>query len=293
MQLVQSRKARIASIPGGREGGLRTTIERVRGRAKVVAAILSAMEIARHRHNVATAIPMLATHAIRIERGRAVVLASSPCPQSIALRAGGEVWHVTVQAEQRALVCAGAVPLHLDGAVAAASVPVSTLSRWMAFHDAVAGSDPVAASPRHPLVMASGKSLEQVPVLSAFLFDLLRRDPEMHERLRLRVAAGEHYQIARFVLGEAASSRVGDLAAAYGLSATHFRVRCGEVFGRSAKDQLRELRASRALLRYQGSGTVLSELALEAGYASQSHFSDEIKALVGLSPRHIYKAVHQ
>ncbi|WP_170944920.1 helix-turn-helix domain-containing protein [Stenotrophomonas maltophilia] len=229
----------------------------------------------------------------RIDRGRAIVVAASDCHAPIVLRGGGEVWRVAIPAGAHALVCAGSIAISMEGAVAAGTVPASVLSRWMAFRDAAFDAAPVAEVPRHPLVIPGCKEMRDPLELCAFLVELLRRDPQLHERLRTHVAAGEHYQIARYVLGQAPSARVGDLAASYGLSATHFRLRCGEVFGRSAKDQLRQLRASHALLSYQGSETLLSDLALDAGYASQSHFSDEIKEFVGLSPRHIYKAVHQ
>lgn len=251
------------------------------------------METTRHCSSPRTSEPAAAAAAPRIERGRAVVLAASGGPMVVALQGGGERWQVAIPAGMRALVCAGAVPLVVQGAVAVSAVPASALSRWMAFRDAAFNAPPVQECPRHPLVVTSALAIEHSEQLCAFLVDLLRQDPNLHDRLRTHVATGEHYQIARYVLGEAPTTRIGDLAAAYGLSPTHFRLRCGEVFGRSAKDQLRQLRATQALLRYQGSQTVLSDLALDSGYASQSHFSDEIKAFVGLSPRHIYKAVHQ
>lgn len=257
------------------------------------AAILAAMEMTRPCRSTSSDDVAGSIAVERIERGRAIVVAAPDCPAAIVLRGGGEVWQVAISAGTHALVCAGSIAITMEGAVAASSVPASVLSRWMAFRDAAFDAAPVAASPRHPLVIPGCKELLDPQELCAFLVELLRRDPQLHERLRAHVAAGEHYQIARYVLGEPPSARIGDLAASYGLSATHFRLRCGEVFGRSAKDQLRQLRASHALLSYQGSQTVLSDLALDAGYASQSHFSDEIKAFVGLSPRHIYKAVHQ
>lgn len=293
MQCLSRQRVRIASNPAGVRIGFRTTIERVRERAIAGAAILSAMEMTR-ACRIASSNDVAATGCVeRIERGRAIVVAASDCPSVMVLRGGGEVWQVAIPAGAQALVCAGAIAVTMDGAVPASTVPASVLSRWMAFRDAAFDVAPAAEMPRHPLVIPAFQELRGPQALCAFLVELLRCDSQLHERLRSHVAAGEHYQIARYVLAEPPSARIGDLAASYGLSATHFRLRCGEVFGRSAKDQLRQLRASHALLSYRGSQTVLSDLALDAGYASQSHFSDEIKAFVGLSPRHIYKAVHQ
>lgn len=257
-----------------------------------MAAILAAMENATPNRQTHPA-PSHASPITRIERGRAIVVVAAQCPVVATLRAGDAIWSVVVPPEQRALLCAGQLPLVLEGAVAGYQVPASTLSRWMAFRDSAFEAPVPAEHPRHPFQLTSPKAIERLELLSALLIELLRCDPESHERLRAHVAAGEHYQIARYVLSEGPASRVGDLASAYGLSVTQFRRRCGEVFGRSAKHQLRELRASRALLQYEGSHTAFTDLALGSGYASQSHFSDEIKAFVGLAPRHIYKAVHQ
>jgi AraC-like DNA-binding protein len=257
-----------------------------------MAAILAAMEIT-DTHCRLRDMRSSGPSTVRIERGRAVVLVAAQCSLVATVRAGDLVWPVVVPPGQRALLCAGQAPLSLEGALDSSPVPASTLSRWMAFRDAAFEAPSPGSLPRHPFLLICAEEIEIPERLAGFLIDLLRRDSDSHERLRTHVASGEHYQIARFVLAEGPAARVGELANAYGLSATHFRRRCGEVFGRPAKDQLRELRASHALLQYQGSHTTLCELALEAGYASQSHFSDEIKAFVGLAPRHIYKAVHQ
>lgn len=257
-----------------------------------MAAILAAMENTPPHRQLHPA-PSHALPIPRIERGRAAVVVAAHCPMVTTLRAGDAAWPVVVPPGHRALLCAGQLPLVLEGAVAGYSVPASVLSRWMAFRDTAFEAPQPEDHPRHPFLLTCPEAIERPELLSALLIEMLRCDPGAHERLRAHVAAGEHYQIARYVLSEGPASRVGDLASAYGLSTTQFRRRCGEVFGRSAKDQLRELRASRALLQYEGSHTTLTDLALGAGYASQSHFSDEIKALVGLAPRHIYKAVHQ
>lgn len=244
-------------------------------------------------HRQPVPLPSRALPVLRLERGRAIVLVAAQCPVVVTARAGAIIWPLVVPPGERALVCAGQLPLVLEGALAGHRVPAAALSRWMAFRDAAFEVPIPEDRPRHPFLFTCSEAIERPELLAALLIQLLRCYPDAHERLRAHVAGGEHYQIARYVLSKGPAARVADLANAYGLSATQFRRRCGEVFGRSAKDQLRELRASQALLQYQGSQTTLSDLALEAGYASQSHFSDEIKALVGLAPRHIYKAVHQ
>lgn len=95
----------------------------------------------------------------------------------------------------------------------------------------------------------------------------------------------ESYRVVTFLHDEANSHlKLHELAARYGVSVSHFRRLCRQAMGATVKTELRAWRAARALLAITEGGTSLTDLALSLGYASSSHFSKEIKELVGVVP---------
>lgn len=95
----------------------------------------------------------------------------------------------------------------------------------------------------------------------------------------------ESYGLVRFLLEEGTrSEKLADLAQRYGVSVSHFRRLCHQALGKAAKPELRGWRTARALLNMSLHGGSLTDVALELGFASSSHFSREIRQLVGFTP---------
>jgi AraC-like DNA-binding protein len=96
---------------------------------------------------------------------------------------------------------------------------------------------------------------------------------------------GESYGLVRFLLEQGTrSEKLTDLARRYGVSVSHFRRLCRQALGSAAKPALRGWRTAQALLNMSLQDGSLTEVALEFGFASSSHFSKEIRELVGFTP---------
>jgi AraC-like DNA-binding protein len=95
----------------------------------------------------------------------------------------------------------------------------------------------------------------------------------------------ESYGLVRFLLEQGThSEKLSTLAQRYGVSVSHFRRLCRQALGTAAKPALRGWRAARALLNMSLQDGSLTDVALELGFASSSHFSKEIRDLVGFTP---------
>lgn len=95
----------------------------------------------------------------------------------------------------------------------------------------------------------------------------------------------ESYGLVRFLLEQGTrSEKLTDLAQRYGVSVSHFRRLCHQALGSAAKPALRGWRTARALLNMSLQEGSLTDVALEFGFASSSHFSKEIRELVGFTP---------
>lgn len=105
------------------------------------------------------------------------------------------------------------------------------------------------------------------------LFSLLRRT--------------EHYSLIRFLLSQTVDGEnLHVLGERYGVSYSHFRRLCQRALGGATKTELRAWRLARALLD-PAAGNSFTDVALKYGYASSSHFSNEVKEVLGVSPRHL------
>ena len=94
----------------------------------------------------------------------------------------------------------------------------------------------------------------------------------------------ERYQLVRFLLREGAcGGKLCQLARRYGVSISHFRRLCHNALGGAAKPELRGWRTAQALLAISPHET-LTEIALAFGFSSPSHFSKDIRDLLGVSP---------
>ncbi|WP_206194298.1 AraC family transcriptional regulator InvF [Serratia proteamaculans] len=102
----------------------------------------------------------------------------------------------------------------------------------------------------------------------------------------------ESYWLVRFLLAETSASRtLQELGLQYGVSYSHFRRLCCNALGGGGKAKLRDWRMARSLLDAIEGQENLTQVAIKHGYASSSHFSYEIKELLGVSPRGLINTI--
>lgn len=85
------------------------------------------------------------------------------------------------------------------------------------------------------------------------------------------------------------SQRLQILCLRYGLSVSHFRRLSRRALGNTAKAALRDWRLGQALLELIDGENNLTTIAMNHGYASLSHFSNDVKDVLGMSPRNLKK----
>ncbi|AWK14311.1 helix-turn-helix domain-containing protein [Candidatus Fukatsuia symbiotica] len=96
----------------------------------------------------------------------------------------------------------------------------------------------------------------------------------------------EWYWLVYFLLDEFnGSSKLQDLGQRYGLSASHFRRLSRRALGNTTKVTLRDWRMGKAVLALIDEEQNLTDIAFEHGYSSLSHFSNQVKETLGVSPR--------
>nr|ELR5114519.1 helix-turn-helix domain-containing protein [Providencia stuartii] len=100
----------------------------------------------------------------------------------------------------------------------------------------------------------------------------------------------EAYGIMRFILSAAEKDKnanINDLCKKYGVSASYFRQLYRENFNKTAKRKIMSVRMASAILKLIESDDSILEVGLEAGYCSASHFTNDIKNELGLTPSDI------
>lgn len=160
--------------------------------------------------------------------------------------------------------------------------------RMLAFHDHALGIQrPQPEDLRRPALLVVPQVSWDEQSCRSWLVQALIADHADFNRCTLLWARSESYQVVRFVLSHAELS-VQALAARYGLSCAQFRRLGLRAFGRPLKEQLRLIRATRALQLHADTGISFTQVATETGFSSPSHFCCEIKSLLGRSPRDIF-----
>ncbi|MEL6697922.1 MAG: helix-turn-helix domain-containing protein [Bacteroidota bacterium] len=87
---------------------------------------------------------------------------------------------------------------------------------------------------------------------------------------------------------------VQELADLLQLSRRHLNRLTNKVFGFSAKDSLRIMRFAQAVkLLEQKCPVSLPQIALQCGYADQSHFCHDFKSMTALTPKHYLKMIEE
>lgn len=100
-----------------------------------------------------------------------------------------------------------------------------------------------------------------------------------------KLRCSEGYLLLDFLLERGSSSeKLQYLARRYGVSVSHFRRLGRQALGGPMKTELREWRAARALLEITKRSGSMMDIAMGLGYASSSHFSKDIRELLGVAP---------
>lgn len=117
-----------------------------------------------------------------------------------------------------------------------------------------------------------------------FLQQMLEPSPTFNNLLSL-LRHCESYLLVRFLLVQSTCNcTLQELGQRYGISYSHFRRLCRHALGGTAKAELRDWRMARSLLDVAEGRENLTQVAIKHGFASSSHFSNEIKSLLGVSP---------
>jgi len=123
------------------------------------------------------------------------------------------------------------------------------------------------------------------PGLESWYLTLALQGDEAYRAFASHLRSSESYQLLGFLLEQGSGrEKLQDLAGRYGVSVSHFRRLCRQALGGAAKSELRGWRTARALLSMAEGAASLTDVALEFGFASSSHFSKEIRELVGVAP---------
>lgn len=119
-----------------------------------------------------------------------------------------------------------------------------------------------------------------------WFIETIINDTEHFYKLADLLRRTEHYWLVRFLLKKSAGNHnLHELGQDYGVSDSHFRRLCKQALGHSTKTELRLWRVARALLDMTDRKINFTEIAVRHGYASSSHFSNDVKELLGISPR--------
>ena len=166
---------------------------------------------------------------------------------------------------------------------------ISLLAKLQAFLDEDRGIEirPAADAVHVVSLQADGMAglSDRRATESWFLGMLFRAEPVLASISAL-LRRLECYSLVRFLLAYSADKEnLRVLAERYGVSYTHFRRLCNYALGGSAKAELNNWRLARSLLELAAGRSSVTEVALKHGYASGSHFSNDVRGQVGVSPR--------
>ncbi|WP_369788273.1 helix-turn-helix domain-containing protein [Rouxiella sp. WC2420] len=103
----------------------------------------------------------------------------------------------------------------------------------------------------------------------------------------------ECYGLVHFLLSAANDNNqcLQQLCLRYGLSAAHFRRLTRHALGHTTKVTLREWRMTKAILAFINDPKNMTDVAFAHGYSSLSHFSNDVKKMLGMTPRALRKSI--
>jgi len=115
-------------------------------------------------------------------------------------------------------------------------------------------------------------------------------DTPQYRQIATLLRRTEAYSMVSFLLQEGQGEKVEALSARYGVSAGHFRRIFRASLGDSPKSSLNDWRLAKAVLAVIERRQSVTDVAMAHGYASPSHFSNEVKKTLGLSLTHLFDA---
>jgi AraC-like DNA-binding protein len=210
---------------------------------------------------------------------------------SLRLSGDGQIMPIVLPAAWRGVLVLDRLCLEvIEGAARCQEVRLLVLAKLQAFIDESQNIEPPVADVLRwaymPLTDAS--PFEGRRAVEGWLLGQTLLGHENSLKLVSLLRRTECYWLIRFLLAESlAGGKVQDLGERYGVSCSHFRRLCRSALGHAAKTELRDWRMARSLLEAAQSRKSLTEIALSNGYASSSHFSNEIRVLLGVSPREL------
>lgn len=163
-------------------------------------------------------------------------------------------------------------------------VKMDTLAKLLAFID-LSSEIPGTASPRacfftYPLennALFRSQNETEMWFLTGFL-----RHEEWFTALRQLLRKTETYGLVKYLVIETAShSSLHSLCGPYGLSYSHFRRLCRNALGNRVKAEMCHWRLARAVLEVLEGKNDVTTIAYKYGYSSSSHFSTEVKTMMG------------
>ena len=210
---------------------------------------------------------------------------------TIRLSGDGQVVPVVLPAAWRGVLVLDRLCLEvIEGAARCQEVHLLMLAKLQAFIDESQNVEPPAPCGLRWACMpvTDASPFEGRRAAEGWLLGQSLLGDESYVQLVTLLRRTECYWLIRFLLAESlAGGKVQDLGERYGVSCSHFRRLCRSALGHAAKTELRDWRMARSLLEAAQSQKSLTEIALSNGYASSSHFSNEIRVLLGVSPREL------
>ncbi|WP_158612391.1 helix-turn-helix domain-containing protein [Erwinia psidii] len=137
---------------------------------------------------------------------------------------------------------------------------------------------------------------DEKTLLKLLVSNMLYDEMSCTEDLLSFICSTESYWIAYFLLSqvmdenaESDACKLYNACKMYGVSESHFRKLCHNVFTCGPKKQLRMWRAAHSALQLIEKDNSIAMVAGNNGYSSSSHFSSEIKSFFGITPRDFKK----
>ncbi|MEJ2795749.1 hypothetical protein WAE56_20285 [Iodobacter sp. LRB] len=126
--------------------------------------------------------------------------------------------------------------------------------------------------------LSSRKALDQW-----FIAGVLHAVPEQLQLAAL-LRKSEAYQLVRFLFKNYGQHKMVELQRSYGLSSSYFRKLSKQALGGKVKTELMSWRAMDSILSSLGGKNAYTRIAVDNGYDSASHFSQDIKKIFGAAP---------
>lgn len=116
-----------------------------------------------------------------------------------------------------------------------------------------------------------------------FIAGVLNAIPEQLQLAAL-LRKTEAYQLVRFLFENYGKHKMAELQKSYGLSSSYFRKLSKQALGGRVKTELMKWRAMDSMLSSLEGKDAYTQVAVDNGYDSPSHFSQDIKKIFGVTP---------